>query len=90
MLPGLNSSVLTLIVCLFSGKTINSVLFCSVEPKSPTDSSDEEKTSETLSFPPTSLSENNYTLAGELDERPANYVYSRKGRLITKPMRYRD
>ena len=31
MLPGLNSSVLTLIVCLFSGKTINSVLFCSVE-----------------------------------------------------------
>ena len=27
MLPGLNSSVLTLIVCLFLGKTINSVLF---------------------------------------------------------------
>ena len=30
MLLGLNSSVLTSIVCLFSGKTINSVLFRSV------------------------------------------------------------
>ena len=30
MLPGLNSSVLTSIVCLFSAKTKNSVLFFSV------------------------------------------------------------
>ena len=47
-----------------------------VEPKFPTDSSDEEETSETLSFPPTSSSKNDNTLAGELDELPANFVYS--------------
>ena len=54
-----------------------------VEPISPTDSSDEEETSETLSFSPTSSSENDNTLAGELDELPANHVYFHRGRLIT-------
>ena len=61
-----------------------------VEPKSPIDSSDDEETSEPLSFLPTSSSENDNTLAGDLDELPANRVYSRRGRLITKPIRYRD
>ena len=60
-----------------------------IEPKSLTDSSDEEETSETLSFPPTSSSEHDNTLAGERDELPANHVYSRRG-VITKPMRHRD
>ena len=45
-----------------------------VEPKSPTDSSDKEETSKILSFPPTSSSENDNTLAGELDELPDNHV----------------
>ena len=56
-----------------------------VEPKSLTDSSDEEETSEPISFPPTSSSENDNTLAKELDELPANHFYSRRDRLITKP-----
>ena len=61
-----------------------------VEPKFPTGSLDEEETSETLSFSLTSSSENDNILAGELDELPANHVYSRRGRLITKPICYRD
>ena len=61
-----------------------------VEPISTTDSSDEKESSETLSLSPTSSSENDDTLAGDLDELPADRVYSRKGRLITKPIRYRD
>ena len=60
-----------------------------VEPKFSTDFSDEEKTSETLSFLPTSSSENDNTLARDLDELPANHVYSCRGRLINKPIRYR-
>ena len=61
-----------------------------VEPISPTGSSVEEETSETLSFSPTSSSEINNIFAGDLDELPANRIYSRRGRLITKPIRYRD
>ena len=61
-----------------------------VEPISPTDSSVEGETSETLSFSPTSSSEIDNIFAEDLDELPANRVYSRKGRLITKPIRYRD
>ena len=48
------------------------------------------KTSETLSFSPTSSSEIDNIFAEDLDELPANRVYSRKGRLIIKPIRYRD
>ena len=61
-----------------------------VEPISPTGSSVEGETSETLSFSPTFLSKIDNIFAGDLDELPANRVYSRSGRLITKPIRYRD
>ena len=61
-----------------------------VELISPVRSSVEEETSETLSFSPMSSSEIDNIFAGDLDELPANRVYSRRGRLITKPMRYRD
>ena len=61
-----------------------------VEPISPTGSSVEGETSKTLSFSPTSSSEIDNIFAGDLDELPANRVYSRRGRLITKPIRYRD
>ena len=59
-----------------------------VEPISPTNSSDEGETSEILFFSPTSSSENDNTSAGDLDELPANRVYSSRGRLITKPIHY--
>ena len=59
-----------------------------VEPKSPTGSSDKEESCETPSF--LSSSENDDTLAGDVDEPPASRVYSRRGRPITKPIRYRD
>ena len=61
-----------------------------VEPISPTGFSVEGETSETLSFSPTSLSKIDNIFVGDLDELPANRVYSRRGRLITKPIRYRD
>ena len=61
-----------------------------VEPISPTGSSVEGETSETLSFSPTSSSEIDNIFAEDLDKLPANRVYSRRGRLITKPIRYRD
>ena len=61
-----------------------------VEPISPTGSSVEEESAETRSFSPTSSSENGDIFAEDLDELPANRVYSRRGRLITKPIRYRD
>ena len=61
-----------------------------VEPMSPTGSSVEEESAETLSFSSTSSSENEDIFAGDLDELPANRVYSRRGRLITKPIRYCD
>ena len=61
-----------------------------VEPISPTGSSVEEESAETRFFSPTSSSENGDIFAEDLDELPANRVYSRRGRLITKPIRYRD
>ena len=61
-----------------------------VEPISPIGSSVEEESAETRSFSPTSSSENGDIFAEDLDELPANRVYSRRGRLITKPIRYRD
>ena len=61
-----------------------------VEPISPTGSSVEEKFAKTLSFSSTTSSENEDIFAGDLDEFPTNRVFSRKGRLITKPIRYRD
>ena len=70
--------------------TIDCLKSALVEPISPTDSSVDGETSETLSFSSTSSSENESIFAGDLDELPANCVYSRRGRLITKPIRYRD
>ena len=61
-----------------------------VEPITPTGFSVEEESAETLSFSSTSSSENEDIFAGDLDELPADRVYSRRGRLITKPIRYRD
>ena len=61
-----------------------------VEPISPTGSSVEEESAETRSFSSTSSSENEDIFAENLDELPANRVYSRRDRLITKPKRYRD
>ena len=61
-----------------------------VEPISPTGSSVEEESAGTLFFSSTFSSENEDIFAGDLDELPADRVYSHKGRLITKPKRYRD
>ena len=61
-----------------------------VEPISPTGSSVEGETSETLSFSPTTSSEIDNIFAEDLDKLLANRVYSHRGRLITKPIRYRD
>ena len=61
-----------------------------VDPISPTGSSVEEETSETLFFLPTSSSEIDNIFAGDVDELPSNRVYSCRDRLITKPIRYRD
>ena len=61
-----------------------------VEPISPTDSSVEEESAETRSFSSTSSSANEDIFAEDLDKLPANRVYSCRGRLITKLIRYRD
>ena len=61
-----------------------------VEPISPTGSSVEEESAETLFFSFTSSSEIDNIFAGDLDEFPADRVYSRRGRLITKPLPCRD
>ena len=52
--------------------TIDRLKLALVEPISPTGSSAEEESAETLSFSPTSSSENDSTLAENLDELPAN------------------
>ena len=70
--------------------TIDRLKLVLVEPISPTGSSVKGETSETLSFSPTSSSEIDNIFAGDLDKLPSNRVYSRRGRLITKPIRYPD
>ena len=72
--------------------SINRLKPAFVVPIPLTGSSVEEESAEILSFSSTSSSENEDNFAGDLDELPANRVYSRRGRLITKPtpVRYRD